>query len=489
MTVADPLGSSTTAGSRGLAGARAARPSGVAAAEQRAGGEGPGRIRQAARAAGVLGLLTATLPVNLALAGAATLRRTPSGAAVREAPARRRTVLVTGGKMTKALVLARAFHAAGHRVLLAEQARYRLTAHRTSRAVDAFHVLPTPGSDGYEQAVLDLVRAEGVDTFVPVSSPASSLPEAEVGELLRAEGVEVVHLDAERLRAVDDKHAFAAAAAAAGLPVPDTYRITDPQQVLDLDFDALPGAAYVLKSIAYDPVRRLDLTPLPRPTRAETEAFLAGLPISEERPWILQELLEGTEWCTHGTVRDGRLAVHVACRSSAWQLVYEHEEHRGIRAWVEQWVRDVLGPGATGQVSLDFIEGPDGVVRAIECNPRTHSAITLLEGHPDLAAAYLGGDPDVHEREQPVEPELGGAPTYWTHHELWQGLTHPRTLPERLRLLRRGRDAVLTPTDPWPFLALHHLHVPSLVLANLRAGRPWQKVDLNIGKLVEPGGD
>ncbi|MGV3564071.1 MAG: hypothetical protein ACO1ON_12400, partial [Nocardioides sp.] len=73
----------------------------------------------------MLGLLTATLPVNLALAGAATLRRTPSGAVARPTTAERRTVLVTGGKMTKALVLARAFHAAGHRVLLAEQARYR----------------------------------------------------------------------------------------------------------------------------------------------------------------------------------------------------------------------------------------------------------------------------------------------------------------------------------------------------------------------------
>ena len=27
------------------------------------------------------------------------------------------------------------------------------------------------------------------------------------------------------------------------------------------------------------------------------------------------------------------------------------------------------------------------------------------------------------------------------------------------------------------------------LLANLRAGRPWTRVDLNIGKLVEPGGD
>ncbi len=60
----------------------------------------------------------------------------------------RRTVLVSGGKMTKALVLARLFHAAGHRVVMVETARYRLTGHRFSRAVDAFHVVPDPDLAG-----------------------------------------------------------------------------------------------------------------------------------------------------------------------------------------------------------------------------------------------------------------------------------------------------------------------------------------------------
>ncbi len=55
-----------------------------------------------------------------------------------------RTVLITGGKMTKALQLARSFHRAGHRVILTETAKYRFTGHRFSRAVDAFYCVPEP---------------------------------------------------------------------------------------------------------------------------------------------------------------------------------------------------------------------------------------------------------------------------------------------------------------------------------------------------------
>ncbi|WP_139977362.1 ATP-grasp enzyme [Nocardioides litoris] len=421
--------------------------------------------------------LEATLPLNLALVGAAVLRRGP----LRRAEPTGRTVLLSGGKMSKALVLARLFHEAGHRVVLVETARYRFTAHRFSRAVDAFHVVPDPSSPEYADALLRVVKEEGVDAWVPVSSPASSLPEAQAAELLDGH-CEVVHLPTDDLRRVDDKHAFAEMAAEAGLPVPATHRITDPQQVLDFDFTAHPGP-WVLKSIPYDPVRRLDLTPLPRPTPEETAAFVCDLPISPEQPWILQELLAGTEWCTHGTARGGRLQVWVCCRSSAWQLTYEQVEHPAIRQWVETFVAH---HGLTGQVSFDFMEAPDGTIRAIECNPRTHSAITLLAHRPEVAAAYLDDDATP---DGPVEPPVGGRPTYWLHHELWQALRHPSTAPGRVRTVLRGTEAVLSGHDPLPFLALHHLHLPSLLLGNLRAGRPWLKIDVNIGKLVEPAGD
>ncbi len=140
-------------------------------------------------------------------------------------------------------------------------------------------------------------------------------------------------------------------------------------------------------------------------------------------------------------------------------------------------------PAVTGQLSFDFIEGADGVARAIECNPRTHSAITLLHGHPGLAAAYLDDDAPLVE-----PPRADGRRTGCTTSCGRPGAA-PRQAPGRLRTVLRGTDAVLDRDDPVPFLALHHLHVPSLLLANLRQGRPWNKVDLNIGKLVEPAGD
>ncbi|ROR93028.1 hypothetical protein EDD33_3933 [Nocardioides aurantiacus] len=384
--------------------------------------------------------------------------------------------MVSGGKMTKALALCRAFHAAGHRVVLVESARYRFTGHRFSRSVDAFHTIPDAGSPDYADALEAIARTEGVDVYVPVCSPASSVADARAKKQLE-QVCEVVHLDADRLELVDDKFRFARAAAEAGLGVPDTHLVTDAQQVLDHDFSGATRP-YILKSIAYDPVHRLDLTRLPFPGM---ESFVRSLPISEANPWILQEFVEGTEYCTHSTVRDGRLTVYCCCESSAFQVNYDHVEHPGIRAWVDTFVGEA---GLTGQVSLDFIVDGHDEVLAIECNPRTHSAITLLHDHPGVAAAYLEDDPDA----EVVVPTAASRPTYWTYHEAWRLLAE-RGRRERLRVLREGTDAIFAWDDPLPFFVTHHVQVPWLLLRSLIEGRPWLRVDFNIGKLVEAGGD
>ncbi len=386
--------------------------------------------------------------------------------------------------MTKALQLARSFHQAGHRVILVETQKYWLTGHQYSWAVDRFYTVPNPQTEEYQQALLKIVREECVDVYVPVCSPVASYYDAEVQKVL-SPYCSVMHVDVKTLQRLDDKYEFAATAQALGLRVPKSYCITQPQQVLDFNF-ADARRKYILKSIPYDSVRRLDLTKLPCDTPAETAAFVQSLPISERKPWIMQEYIPGQEYCTHSTVRNGHLQLHCCCESSAFQVNYKHVDQPDIENWIRQFASSLK---LTGQVSFDFIRADDdGQIYAIECNPRTHSAITMFYNHPDVAKAYLEDDPLART----AQPLTSSRPTYWIYHEIWRLITHgwsPMLVWQRLQIIAQGKDAIFDWDDPLPFLMVHHWQIPLLLLGNLRQPKEWIRIDFNIGKLVEVGGD
>lgn len=420
--------------------------------------------------------LVLTLPLDLTLVGAALATRLVDRKP-RPAPVSPRTVLITGGKMTKALQLARSFYAAGHRVVLVESPRYRFTGHRFSRAVDVFGCIPEAGEPGRVDALVEIARREGVDVFVPVSSPAASGDDAEAGRLL-GDFCDVVHADVDTVRMLDDKVEFSGVAQSLGLRVPDWHRITDACQVEDFEFPE--DRTYILKRIAYNPVGRMNLTKLSRATPMANAEFARSLSISAEDPWILQQFIAGQEYCTHGTVRDGRLQVYGCSRSSAFQINYKSVDEPQIRSWVEHFVSAL---GITGQASFDFIESDDGHMYAIECNPRTHSAITMFYNHPQVASAYL------EARDDTITPLPEARPTHWIYHEVWRLLVHPGGRARRLAAILGGKDAIFSWRDPLPYFMVHHLQIPVLLVANLRDRRGWTRIDFNIGKLVEMGGD
>ncbi len=434
--------------------------------------------RDGAKTLAALALLQLALPVNAAVTGTAVLVGFLMPRSRRLVADRPRTILISGGKMTKALQLARSFHAAGHRVILVESAKYRWTGHRFSKAVDRFYIVPRAQDPGYANALLDIVRRESVDLYVPVCSPASSIYDAMAKPLL-APYCDVLHPDHLMVEMLDDKASFARTAGDLGLAAPETYRLTSPEQLRGCN--ALrTGTRFVLKSIPYDPVNRLDLTLLPLGSEAQTLAFARSKPIAADRPWIMQSFIAGQEFCAHATARHGHVQVYCCCSSSAFQLNYASVDHPAIEAWVTAFVGALA---ITGQVSFDFIQNADGEVFAIECNPRAHSAITMFYDQPDMARAYLEDDVPT------LRPSPSSRPTYWTYNELWRVLSHPRTALERLRVMWHGKDAIFDLDDPLPFFMVHHLHMPSLLLHNLRRRKPWIRIDFNIGKLVEPGGD
>lgn len=396
---------------------------------------------------------------------------------------RPKKILLTGGKMTKALQLARSFHEAGHQVFLVETHKYWLSGHRFSCAVKGFHTVPAPEKDsnGYCQELLKIVRQEGIDVFIPVSSPVASYYDSLAGTLL-SPYCEVIHFSPDITQMLDDKFTLCKQARSLGLSAPKSFLITNPQQILDFDFEA-DGSRYILKSICYDSVSRLDMTQLPF---AQMEDYVKNLPISKENPWTMQEFISGQEYCTHSTVRKGKIRLHCCSASSPFQVNYEHIDKPEISAWVDKFVKEL---NLTGQISFDFIQTKDGTVYPIECNPRTHSAITMFYNHPGLADAYLKDSED--DNEVPMVPLPESKPTYWLYHEIWR-LTEIGSLSDLriwIQKIVNGTDAIFQLNDPLPFLTVPHWQITLLLLENLRKLKGWVRIDFNIGKLVELGGD
>lgn len=436
-----------------------------------------------------LTLLLFALPINISIVLASSLfnilaypfKKKQTSLATKQ----KKNILISGGKMTKALQIARFFHAAGHRVVLTETHKYWLSGHRFSQSVDKFYTTPSPQQDSqiYTEFLLDIVKKESIDIYIPVTSPIASYYDALVKPKL-SEYCEVFHVDADTCKMLDDKFAFSEKARNFGLSVPKSFKITNPEQVLNFDFSG-ETRKYILKSIPYDSVRRLDLTKLPCDTPEETEAFVRSLPISPQKPWIMQEFIPGKEYCTHSTIRDGVLRLHCCCESSAFQVNYENVEHSEIREWVTHFVKELE---VTGQLSFDFIEAEDGKVYAIECNPRTHSAITIFHDQLQQAAnAYLSKESIA----EPLQALPESKPTYWTYHEMWR-LNEIRSFSQLgnwIQNMWRGTDAIYKFDDALPFLMVHHWQIFLLLLNNLFKLKGWTRIDFNIGKLVELGGD
>ena len=81
--------------------------------------------------------------------------------------------------------------------------------------------------------------------------------------------------------------------------------------------------------------------------------------------------------------------------------------------------------------------------------------------------------------------------TYWIYHELFELFSafSVSRLFEKTKLFALGKEAIFDVHDPLPFLMVYHWQIPLLLLTAVFRGEKWLRIDFNIGKLVEPGGD
>ena len=68
-------------------------------------------------------------------------------------------------------------------------------------------------------------------------------------------------------------------------------------------------------------------------------------------------------------------------------------------------------------------------------------------------------------------------------------ILQPKRVQERIQVIASGKEAIFDWQDPWPFFMVHHVQIPLLLLGTLLSQKEWVKIDFNIGKLVQLGGE
>lgn len=344
-----------------------------------------------------------------------------------------RTVLLTLGRLPKALDLARGFKALGWRVLVAEPFRWHLA--RMSRSVDrSFAVTPPAASKRrYLEDLAAIVAREGVELVVPVSEEI--MHAAHLRPLLPA-GTRLYAPLPERLLALHDKRRFNGIAAGLGLPVPETHPL-----------GSAGGAALAAR---HDTI----VKPVYSCSGKGVGRHAAGAPLPAPDPTvpaIVQALVRGAEHSTFTLAHEGRVLATAIYRgavmSGSVAVCFERVEVPAIVSWTEAFV---AGTGHSGFIAFDFVVDAGGEAQAIECNPRVTSGIHFLDG-ADVARAIVDPDaaPPICARDETLMQQFWPCLT-----ETQKSAFDRARFRTNLRHLLRARDVTWSARDPLPLLTM-----------------------------------
>ena len=285
-------------------------------------------------------------------------------------------ILLTGGRAPATLDLARAFHRAGHTVFMAESLRGHLS--QPSNAIEANFVVPAPRQDraGFVDALKNIIVENQIEMLIPTCE--------EIFHISKERDQLPCAVFAEPIKTLDQMHSkwhFVINAIGHDLFAPETMYLT----AMD---DMLHAYAHWRDLVLKPVYSRFAARTLIRPPLKKA---IDSVIVSPKLPWVAQEYISGKAYCSYSVCHNGRITAHTTYPSdfTAGQgaaIVFEHVDHPGIFQWVRSFVQQ---NHFSGQIAFDFIETDDGVVYALECNPRATSGVHLLASHPQFVEAFF----------------------------------------------------------------------------------------------------
>ncbi|WRT66052.1 uncharacterized protein IL334_003004 [Kwoniella shivajii] len=439
-------------------------------------------------------------------------------------------VIISGGRMSKGLTLARAFKRAGWKVIGVEEEGWgEYCPMRYSAAIDRFYILP-PASNSYSRyskKLLSIAQLHSATLFIPVSGAGSSVEDARAAEemSIATEGrCQTFIQDPETMLDLHDKDRFMGLVEKLGLKVPSGQMVSSVEEAMIFLKEHQGAPKYILKCMGLDE-NRGDMTLYPLKvddaelTETKTALENLKLSISNGCPYVFQEFIPGQEWCTHASVIDGHITSFVTCPSNDMLMTYENATAEDIGRRAETWTKSFLqrlkeDPTPTGKLrrlnghfSFDFIlSTKNEELYPLECNARIHTAVILLP-LSEIAQCY---DAETVKANIILRPPANTAPRSWLYNDLIMlylpliirsptnlaklhpslpacssshqssGLRRPDENPFKWR-----KDPTLVADDWVPFLVLWHVYWPMLLLSRWWKGKKWTRLNVSTGRIFE----
>jgi predicted ATP-grasp superfamily ATP-dependent carboligase len=351
-----------------------------------------------------------------------------------EKESKTRRILLTGARSPCALELSRNLNRSGHTVFAADTSSFHVALF--SNSVEKFYAIPSPRYDieGFISHLSEIITKEKIDLLIPIweevmyiSLHKDRLPKS----------CEVFCAPFKLLHHLHNKWLFIKLLNSYGIKAPHSVLVNNNKELEEFSIEH----PYVLKRCYSRGSRYIIkvMTPEPPPIN-----------IDPENPWIAQEYIEGDKYCSYSVCYQGKVLAHAVYPVKYTMdgnscLAFEAIDHPKILRWIKNLADKT---GYTGQWAFDFIETPQGVLYAIECNPRATSGLHLFGREDRLDRAFF------HETTDTIIPRVGNSKQIATG-MLMYGLGIGRSekrLQEYLKKFFTTKDVVFSLQDLKPFL-------------------------------------
>ena len=355
-------------------------------------------------------------------------------------------ILLTGGRASAALHLARIFQRAGYTVFMAECRRGHLS--QPSRAVRKNFFVPPSRQQpqAFIQSLINIVSENKVDLLIPTSEEIFHVTQGcdQIPCTIFAEPL-------NKLDALLNKWRFIVSANEFELRTPETMLLTNQDDLLQA---FAQWRELVLKPVYSSPAARTMVLPTMR------QALFSMV---FDLHWIAQEHIQGQHYCTFSICHNGAITAHTTypvhfTTRQGTVLVFQHIEHPEIFDWVKSYVaKDHF----TGQITFDFIQTPDGKLLGLECKPYASGGLHLLASNPNLVDAFLNPQMDCIFPSNTNSHMLStgmiayGLPAAIMKKQLWLWLT----------TFLVSDDVILNYRDPLPFFLQFRNSLSNLMIA------------------------